>query len=107
MTPEKINERIKLLGEYEPLCTKECRLDRVQDYNHNHKYWKCQEFEIYYYVDNDRVFMFEKDFGGNYRFKEIESQDVRLLEAVNPFDFTYEVSVSYSVLSQELMPNNL
>ena len=83
MTPQEINERIKLLGEYEPLCTKDCRFDRLQDYNHGHKYWKCQEFDIYYYVDNDRVFMFEKDFGGNYRFKEIESQDVRLLEALD------------------------
>ena len=89
MNTNEINKTIASMEPYSVLCsnhTWKC----IKKHSQGHKYWKTKGKDIYYYLDADRLFMFEKDFGGNYRFKEIESQDVRLLEALDEHTWMWQ-----------------
>ena len=91
MTPNEINETISKMEPYSLYCsdhTWKC----IKKQSQGHKYWKTKDKNIYYYLDDDKLFMFEKDFGGNYRFKEIESVDVRTVEAVVESNFLYQLN---------------
>lgn len=88
MSIQEINNKINDLGEYPIHCAPDCGFQSLKYHHHGHKFWKNREKDIYFYISDQRVFMFQKDFGGNYRLKEIEGVDVRALEAVDAGEFS-------------------
>ena len=97
MNTNEINETIAEMEPYSVLCgdhTWKC----IKKHSQGHKYWKTKNKDIYYYLDTEKLFMFEKDFGGNYRFKEIKSVDVRMVEAVYGLDMIAKVGFEQIII---------